>query len=147
MATRSNIAYQSRPDGRIISIYCHWDGYVANNGKILAEHYTNSAKIAQLVALGSISRLGAEIGEQQNFDDRSTQKDTWTLAYHRDRSELLTVSVHNDIPEWIDCMEEYAYLWTGTEWLVNTHARKDAHGWPVFERVEDLLLRAAATAE
>jgi hypothetical protein len=36
-------------------------------------------------------------------------------------------------------MEEYAYLWNGTEWLVNDHGRKDDMGFPVFDRVEDVV--------
>ena len=137
MGTRSNIAYRT-PEGRIVSVYCHWDGYVSNNGRILMENYTNSTKIAELVGLGSISSLGAEIGQKQDFNDRSTHKDNWTLAYHRDRGEELVVSIYNDIPSWIADMEEYAYLWTGMEWLVNDHGRTSG-GFPVFDRVEDVL--------
>ena len=138
MATRSNIAYRT-PEGKIRSIYCHWDGYVSNNGRILQEHYQEARKIGQLIELGSLSSLGAELGRKQDFDDRSTQKDEWCLFYTRDRGEELVVQEYNDIPSWIDDMEEYAYLWNGTEWLVNDHGAKDAQGYPVFDRVEDLL--------
>jgi hypothetical protein len=139
MATRSNIAYRT-PEGRIVSVYCHWDGYVSNNGKILVENYTDMDKIVQLISLGSISSLGQEIGERQDFNDRSTCKDEWTLAYHRDRGERLVVNTYDDIPSWIDDMEEYAYLWNGQEWLVNDHgAKDDDNRFPVFNRVVDLL--------
>jgi hypothetical protein len=30
-------------------------------------------------------------------------------------------------------------LWNGTEWLVNDHGEKSADGFPVFNRVADLL--------
>ena len=138
MATRSNIAYKTA-EGKIRSVYCHWDGYPEHNGKILMDHYTDQAKIEALVALGSISSLGAELGEKQDFDDRSTQKDDWTLAYHRDRGEELHVSEYADIPSWINDMEEYAYLWNGQEWLVNVHGEKDANGFPIFDFVETKL--------
>jgi hypothetical protein len=139
MATRSNIAYRT-PEGRIISVYCHWDGYVSNNGKILVENYTDMDKIVQLISLGSISSLKQEIGERQDFNDRSTCKDEWTLAYHRDRGEQLVVNTYNDIPSWIADMEEYAYLWNGQEWLVNDHGEKDEHNrFPIFSRVVDVL--------
>jgi hypothetical protein len=138
MATRSNIAYRT-PEGRIVSVYCHWDGYVSCNGKILVENYTDMDKIVQLVSLGSISSLGEEIGEKQDFNDRSTCKDEWTLAYHRDRGEDLVVNTYDDIPSWIDDMEEYAYLWNGREWLVNDHSERDDNGFPMFSRVVDLL--------
>ena len=137
MATRSNIAYKT-PEGKIRSVYCHWDGYPEHNGEILRKFYTTQDKIEALVALGSLSTLGAEIGEKVDFDDRSTQKDEWTLAYHRDRGEELCVSEYDDIPSWIADMEEYAYLWNGEEWLVNDHGATRG-GFPVFDFVETVM--------
>jgi hypothetical protein len=138
MATRSNIAYRT-PEGRIVSIYCHWDGYPAHNGEMLRRYYTTTDKIVDLISLGSISSLNKEIGEKQDFDDKSTQHDDWTLAYNRDRGEQLVVNTYDDIPSWIEDMEEYAYLWNGREWLVNDHGEKDDNGFPIFNRVVDIL--------
>ena len=138
MATRSNIAMKT-VEGKIISVYCHWDGYVANNGKILLENYADVDKIEALVALGSISSLGTVIGEQQDFDDRDTQKDEWTLFYSRDRGEELSIQEYASIPDWIDDMEEYAYLWNGQEWLVNDHGEKDEKGYPVFNFLDVMV--------
>jgi len=135
MATRARIGFEAQ-DGTIVSSYHHWDGYPAGNGRILQENYQDLAKIEALIALGSISSLGPELGEKQDFDDRSTQKDEWTLAYNRDRGEELHVSEYDDIPSWIDDMEEYAYLWNGREWLVNDHGAKDDNGFPVFDLLE-----------
>ena len=135
MATRSNIAYKTA-EGKIRSVYCHWDGYPAHNGEMLRRYYTDQSKIEALIELGSISSLGAELGEKQDFDDRSTQKDDWTLVYHRDRGEQLVISEYDDIPSWIDDMEEYAYLWNGKEWIVNDHGEKDANGFPIFDFVD-----------
>ena len=138
MATRSNIAMKTK-EGKIVSVYCHWDGYVANNGRILLENYANIDKIEALVALGSISSLGEQIGEQQDFMDRDTQKDEWTLFYTRDRGEELSIQEYDDIPSWIADMEEYAYLWNGTEWLVNDHGETDASGYPVFNFLDVMV--------
>ena len=138
MATRSNIAMKTL-EGKIVSVYCHWDGYVANNGKILLENYTDADKIEALVALGAISSLGTVIGEKQDFDDRSTQKDDWTLFYTRDRGESLSIQEYDDIPSWIADMEEYAYLWNGEEWLVNDHMEGAKTGYPVFNFVETVV--------
>jgi hypothetical protein len=138
MATRSNIAMKTK-EGKIVSVYCHWDGYVANNGKILLENYTDIDKIEALVALGSLSSLGFVIGEQQDFNDRDTCKDEWTLAYHRDRGEELSIQEYDDIPSWIADMEEYAYLWNGQEWLVNDHGETDASGYPVFNFLDVMV--------
>ena len=138
MATRSNIAMKTL-EGKIVSVYCHWDGYVANNGRILLENYTDIEKIEALVALGSISSLGEQIGEAQDFDDRSTQKDEWTLFYSRDRGEQLSIQEYDDIPSWIADMEEYAYLWNGQDWLVNDHGETDANGYPVFNFLDVMV--------
>ena len=138
MATRSNIAMKTA-DGKIVSVYCHWDGYVSNNGKILLENYTDVDKIEALVALGSISSLGEQIGEKQDFMDRDTQKDEWTLFYSRDRGEELSIQEYADIPSWIADMEEYAYLWNGTEWLVNDHGAADEKGYPIFDLLSTLV--------
>ena len=138
MATRSNIAMKTK-EGKIVSVYCHWDGYVANNGKILLENYTDIDKIEALVALGSLSSLGFVIGEQQDFNDRDTCKDEWTLAYHRDRGEELSIQQYDDIPSWIAEMEEYAYLWNGQEWLVNDHGAADEKGYPIFDLLSTLV--------
>jgi len=137
MATRSNIAYKT-PEGKIRSVYAHWDGYPECNGKILVDNYTDIEKIKALVELGSISALGAEIGEQQDFDDRSSHKKEWTLAYHRDRGEELVVNEYDDIPSWIADMEEYAYLWNGEDWLVNDHGETRG-GFPVFDFVTEKM--------
>ncbi len=146
MATRSNIAMKTK-EGKIVSVYCHWDGYVANNGKILLENYADISKIEALVALGSISSLGEQIGEQQDFMDRDTQKDEWTLFYTRDRGEELSIQEYDDIPSWIDDMEEYAYLWNGTEWLVNDHGATDANGYPIFDLLSTLVPLEIAAME
>ena len=138
MATRSNIAMKTK-EGKIVSVYCHWDGYVANNGRILLENYANIDKIEALVALGSISSLGEQIGEQQDFMDRDTQKDEWTLFYTRDRGEELSIQEYDDIPSWIADMEEYAYLWNGNEWIVNDHGEGAKTGYPVFNFVETVV--------
>ena len=143
MATRSNIAYKTI-DGKIRSVYCHWDGYPEHNGKMLMDNYQDAAKIKALIELGSLSALREEVGEQHPFDRDYTNPelpltDNWTLAYHRDRGEDLCIQEYDNIPDWIEDMEEYAYLWNGREWLVNDHGATDANGFPVFDRVEDVV--------
>lgn len=140
MATRSNIGYKTL-DGKIRSIYAHWDGYPEHNGEMLRRHYNTDDKVKALVALGSISALREEIGEQHPFDrDYENPElpltDNWTLAYHRDRGEELSIQEYDDIPSWINDMEEYAYLWDGENWLVNDHGATDANGFPIFNFVE-----------
>jgi hypothetical protein len=140
MATRSNIAYKT-PEGKIRSIYCHWDGYPEHNGEMLNRYYTDQSKIEALIALGSLSSLNKELGEKQDFDARYNGGDVredWCMAYHRDRGEELVISEYDDIPSWIADMEEYAYLWNGQDWLVNDHGETRG-GFPVFDFVTEKL--------
>jgi len=144
MATRSTIAYRT-PEGRIVAVYCHWDGYPSHNGKILQEHYQEARKIAQLISYGDISSLGAEFGKQHEgiVIPAETLADTICTFYNRDRGEDTTCEVFNDVPSWIDhySWSDYAYLWNGREWLVHNTSDKASDGFPVFERLEDVLER------
>ncbi len=67
MATRSTIALEYA-DGTVHQVYCHWDGYLDNSGKILRDCYTDPFKLQQLMDLGDLSSLGPNIGEQHSFD-------------------------------------------------------------------------------
>lgn len=84
MATRSFIG-KLNSDGSVNGIYCHFDGYPDHNGKILQDNYLDSVKVDALLALGSLSSLGAEIGEKHDFNERTNA--AFCKAYHRDRGE------------------------------------------------------------
>jgi hypothetical protein len=43
MGTRSNIAYE-KPNGKVVVMYCHYDGYPEYNGRVLQEHYSHPTK-------------------------------------------------------------------------------------------------------
>ena len=116
MATRSNIGYVL-PNGNARMVYAHWDGYIACNGRILHENYQQARKIAQLIELGDISSLGAEIGRQHSFDARDGEEN-WTTFYGRDRGETGIAPVEVAVDDMLQ--NEYAYLWNGTEWLVSS---------------------------
>jgi len=88
MGTRSNIAIKNK-DGTVEVIYCHWDGYVSHNGKILTKHYSKVTKLRKLISLGDISRLAAELGSKTDFDNPTSDQ---VVAYGRDRGELDTKS-------------------------------------------------------
>jgi hypothetical protein len=98
MGTRSMIAIQNPYSKDVRAVYCHWDGYLEHNGSILQKHYSQSPKVNNLIALGGLSSLRAEIGEKHLFssmeindkDERAayeeTVKDMCTF-YGRDRGE------------------------------------------------------------
>ena len=110
MATRSTIAIEL-PNGKIKSVYCHWDGYLSYNGKILQEHYTDAKKVAKLISKGAISSLAPEIGRKHDFN---TSKEGWTKFYARDRGEDVQIDTFKNFDEYNCKMDrqEYDYLFT-----------------------------------
>jgi hypothetical protein len=98
MGTRSTIAIENA-DGTVHQVYCHWDGYISYNGKMLFEHYTDPVKLRELIDLGDISSLHTEIGVKHPFSQFEAKMDgneydrlygTMTTFYGRDRDEANT---------------------------------------------------------
>jgi hypothetical protein len=119
MATRSTIAVRLE-DGSVRSVYCHFDGYPDGVGATLREHYTDPAKIEQLLDLGDLSVLDVEIGEKVDFNGRPEGQ---CLFYGRDRGETgINARTHADENEWLGYRKgnacEYGYLWNGAWWVV-----------------------------
>jgi hypothetical protein len=79
MGTRSTIALEFA-DGTVEQVYCHWDGYLEHNGRILKDHYSDPFKLRDLIDLGDISSLGKEIGSEHPFSPHSSPEDE--AAYH-----------------------------------------------------------------
>ena len=149
MSTRSSIAVKTA-DG-IKSIYCHWDGYVDHNGRILKEFYSTDEKVDALMHLGDLSSLRQEIGEQQDFDAKYAENpelpmfENWCMAYGRDRGEKDTDAVvHEDVQAWVEARAgswcEYFYLWDGRDWLVS-NGKKAPQGYPEFDFLEVAILK------
>ena len=97
MATRSTIALEFA-DGTVQQVYCHWDGYLSNNGTILLNNYSDPFKLRELIDLGDISSLGPDIGDKHSFDipfkygtpeyeAESEARRNITTFYGRDRGE------------------------------------------------------------
>ena len=122
MATRSTIAVKVSDD-LILQVYCHWDGYLDHNGKILFKHYNSPAKAAILVAGGDISVLAptpfpAEKQSKHTFDN----PDEGVVVYYgRDRHEPGTFpkvfKSHDDFLRH-RMGEEYDYYFDGEAWYV-----------------------------
>jgi hypothetical protein len=135
MGTRSRIGVMH--GDKCKSVYCHWDGYLSHNGKILQEHY-DSAKANHLVALGDIGSLGKHIGEAHPFsqfdidkDDPDfdklialhelAEKEDWTTFYARDRGEKdVDFEVSHDFDEFLELCDgtgaEYYYIMRDGVW-------------------------------
>jgi len=114
MGTRSTIALEFA-DGTVEQVYCHWDGYLENNGRILSENYTDPFKVKELVALGGFSSLEA------------TVEGTASTAYTQ-RGEELCVNRYKNADEYFDCcqQEEYDYILRNVNgvavWFVRCYA-------------------------
>jgi hypothetical protein len=114
MGTRSTIALEFA-DGTVEQVYCHWDGYLAHNGKILAGHYINPFKLKELLALGGFSSLEA------------TVEGTKATAYHSARGEELMINKFKDFEDYKanHQYEEYEYILRQVDgkavWFVADH--------------------------
>jgi len=86
MATRSYIGVRNSDD-TVDYIYCHYDGYPSNNGKILIEYYNDPTKVSELLSLGDLSVLAPAIGEKHDFVSREARYSNWSLEYGRDRGD------------------------------------------------------------
>jgi len=123
MATRSTIAME-QPDGRVMQIYCHWDGYLDHNGEILQEHYRDRAKVLALMYLGDISSLAPSIGEPHDWDKCP---EGVCNAYGRDRGESgCEARVFKDFEDYKanHQYEEYEYIFrSDDQWYVSEYSR------------------------
>jgi hypothetical protein len=114
MGTRSTIALEFA-DGTVEQVYCHWDGYLSNNGRILQAHYMDPFKVKQLLALGGFSSL------------EGTVEATAEQAYTQ-RGEELCVNKYATVAEYFaECQqEEYDYILRCVEgkavWFVRCYA-------------------------
>ena len=148
MGTRSRIAVMH---GDVVkSVYCHWDGYLSWNGKLLQEHY-DSTKANQLVALGDLSSLKPEIGEAHPFgyhgteisaEDYEKQFGNMCTFYGRDRGETGTEwKVAHSFAEFLEqvdnCCGEYYYIIKDGVWYCGT----------LHEREQDLYKKLVPLAE
>ena len=136
MSTRSTISVM-QSDGKIKSIYCHWDGYLSNNGYMLLTHY-NSEKLAyEIVALGDISSLGMYLyplpeGYESSFFNTpklikasehsfvTPQRDV-TVVYARDRGEELNIAIFESYTDYIEnteYLQDFNYLWKNDGWFL-----------------------------
>ena len=136
MATRSTIALEFA-DGTIGQVYCHWDGYLAHNGKMLMEYYSNPFILRDLIDLGSLSSLRPQIGTKHPFsmfEANMTQDEFANLYrdmctfYERDRGERSADATYfKDYEHFLvdGQAEEYDYILRNVNgvatWFVSDH--------------------------
>ena len=101
MGTRSRIGIQLK-DNSVLSVYCHYDGYPAFNGRVLRDHFDTPEKVKDLIDGGDMSC-------------------TWTNAgWNNETLESNAPRYDESIFDFLDKKnnEEYAYIWTvNSEWV------------------------------
>lgn len=121
MSTRSFICKRTE-DGKLLGIYCHYDGYLEHHGRILCEYYNTPEKVDALIALGDLSSLGEKISPTNATHNINYPESGVCVAYGRDaqcddtaakifKSKEAFMEVVNDSP-----MIEYIYLWEDDQW-------------------------------
>ncbi len=128
MGTRSRIGVMH--GNKVKSIYCHWDGYLEGVGATLLKHY-DSARANNLVALGDMSSLRADIGEKHAFSkfdpvtniEHREHNEEWCTFYGRDRGEKgVEFKVSQTFEEFLEqCYNsgaEYYYIMRDGTWYV-----------------------------
>jgi hypothetical protein len=145
MGTRSRIGVMHGDVCK--SVYCHWDGYLDHNGRILQEFY-DSARANQLVAMGDVSSLGVKIGDAHPFSKfeisnespdfaklmavhEQAEKEGWTTFYGRDRGEQgADFAVDHNFADFLDrvngCGAEYYYIMRDGTWYTGCPGKGDA---------------------
>jgi len=110
MSTRSYIAVRTSVDALkegepedIRAVYCHWDGYPSNNGKLLLENWDTKEKLYELLEYGDMSCLGSTLSQCE--------------FYGRDRGETGTdFKYFESMEEFLEaCREDYTYLYDCAE--------------------------------
>jgi hypothetical protein len=134
MGTRSTIAIEFA-DGSVSQVYCHWDGYLSNNGMILSQSYMDPFKVKELIELGDFSSL------------RDSIEETKDGAYSQ-RGEDCEARRYKDTDEYFDCcqQEEYDYILRQVEgkpvWFVRCYATEGvwatmAEAKAIIEQMEE----------
>jgi hypothetical protein len=102
MATRSRIAVELEK-GRVISVYCHNDGYISHVGKRLMEKFPN----------------GTDPNEVEDFINEG-DRSTVDLSYKALRDENCPPQNSESVSSFFNGdIEEYGYLYTAEgEWIV-----------------------------
>lgn len=135
MSTRSVIAIR-RPAGHYSAIYCHSDGYLSWNGRLLLRHWHSLRAASQLFEHGDMSSLGEELGERHDFDwrskpgyytpDEQARMTRWCKFYGRDRKSkdapmFGSFDTFADLHTAYDgSWATYLYLWAGDTWWTDS---------------------------
>ena len=132
MSTRSRIGLQL-PDGSILSIYSHWNGYPSWTGRILNTHYNTKEKVSELIDGGDCSSIwtkdrwtGKELA-QHVIENKESEE--YGPQYYSQRGEDCPPRLDKNVKQFIENGEEYGYIYRNGEWICyNTRSWDDNYG-------------------
>ena len=107
MSTRARIGILL-PDDSILSVYHHWDGYPEWLGVVLEREYNTREKVTELIDGGDMSSCFSDSEydyEKQEFIKRDPRP-----TYYAERGEDCPPRLDNNINEYLDNGEEFAYI-------------------------------------
>ena len=120
MATNSTIAVQLK-DGSVAQIFCHWDGQLSHNGKILFTNYNNFESVNSLVCLGNLSSLGKFRDAIDDVDDEGSceyqTRDKGENWFQNKPNEFETLDSYKKFME--RNSQEFNYIFIDGDWFVS----------------------------
>ena len=122
MSTNSTISIRTEKGGK--TIYSHWDGYPAWNGKMLKNYYKTREQVEELISMGNVSILHKKIGRKVEFNGFDSQKEKQCLFYTRDRGETGQEATTFKIKPKRDTLQQWNYLFENGKWFVSQHNGK-----------------------
>ena len=113
MGTRSRIGIELQ-DQSIVSVYCHYDGYPAFNGKVLRDNYDTVEKVKELIDGGDMSCTWTNSGW-----GNETLPETGALYYtmRGEKIEDNAPRLDKDMEEFFSDGEEYSYIFRNGNWF------------------------------
>ena len=128
MSTHSSIGVKT-PNGKVLFVDCHYDGYIEGVGRVLFEHYRKLDEVIDLLMGGDIRSIRIT----PNSTERETKEGGWCEEPR----------VAKDVEEWRRIGDgEYFYLFNRGKWKVmygNLVVKED--GKIVVERVNAILTK------
>ena len=107
-------------DGSVTATYCHYDGYIAHNGRVLVEHYNTPEKARAVAEVGYLSALSHDLEKDIK---EAVHKNEKTVVYD-------TVAVYMKCG-YNHAGAEYLYIFDGEAWFY-----AERYGRKTFEEVE-----------
>ena len=134
MATRCYIGLEG-PDGTVRYVYCHWDGYPSETGRILQEDWQSYTLVSNMINKGNMSYLGRNLGDTEFYcKEGDPNEEDEGAKYCKDVNAYSATAP--------DYLIEYIYLFkdigTGYSWFL---WEPDKKTWEPLQKVLDRVLK------